>query len=68
MTSFSGVWGSAPNDAWIVGGNSGVTLLHWDGTAWSIAISPTLGLLEGVWGSGPDDVWAVGSGVILHHS
>ncbi len=62
----SGIWASAPNDAWAVGIGA---LLHWDGTSWSCT-NPSLDFsanLSDVWGSGPSDVWVVGSaGTILH--
>ncbi len=56
----SGIWASAPNDAWAVGIGA---LLHWDGTSWSCT-NPSLDFsanLSDVWGSGPSDVWVVGS-------
>ena len=62
----SAVWGSGPNDVWAVGSNQSVSYsglsLHWNGSAWSSAMSPTTRTewLYGVWGSGPNDVWAVG--------
>jgi hypothetical protein len=50
-------WGLAPDDLY---GVSGVTLLRWDGTAWSVvdfggAIAPTD--LLSVWGTSDDDLW-----------
>jgi hypothetical protein len=56
-----GLWGSAPNDIWAVGG----AILHYDGTSWSSASTPDGVILNRVWGSGPNDVWAVG-GALLH--
>jgi hypothetical protein len=76
-----GVWGSAKDDVWAVGGGSGFCnssysiIEHWDGKAWAFVPVPlTSGTLSGVWGSGPNDVWAVGAeggtldafGEILH--
>jgi hypothetical protein len=44
------------------------TILHYNGTSWSIAPSPVLTYFSAVWGSSPSDVWAVGvSGVIIHY-
>lgn len=67
--SLHDVWGSGPNDVWVVGGNNDTgegTILRWDGSAWTESSSPE-GRLWGVWGSSPDDVWAVGElGKILH--
>ncbi|HEY4393025.1 MAG TPA: hypothetical protein VGP64_03135 [Polyangia bacterium] len=50
-------WGFAPDDLYAV---SGVTLLRWDGAAWSAldfggAIAPTD--LQSVWGTSDDDLW-----------
>ena len=72
-----GVWGSAPNDVWAVGGSarlaSGVpTLLHYDGAAWTSVEVPPLTptgvrALFKVWGSSATDVYAVGQiGVAIH--
>jgi len=82
----NGVWGSGPNDVWAVGADvssfgptptPNFTILHWDGSTWSVSPLPTFDgtlyqpQLESVWGSGPSDVWAVGGsfaggGEILH--
>jgi hypothetical protein len=51
-----GIWGSGPNDTWAVGDGG---IVHWDGTAWSIAYTGT-GQLRSIWGSASNDVWAVG--------
>jgi hypothetical protein len=60
-----GVWGSGPNDVFIVGTIG--SILHWDGTCWGWMDSgTTLDLLD-VWGSAANDVYAVGkAGTILH--
>ena len=58
-----GIWGSAPNDFWVVG-NGGVAI-HWNGATWSQVDSNTSHTLNGVWGSGPNEVWAVGAAVVL---
>src|SRR5262249_9098653 len=55
-------WGSGKDDVWAVGqvGPSGPgTIVHWNGTAWSVAATPNAGV-SGVWGSAPNAVWAVG--------
>ncbi|MBI5489978.1 MAG: hypothetical protein HY905_21770 [Deltaproteobacteria bacterium] len=62
-----GVWGSAADDVWFVGGVG--VILHWDGTTMSAVPSGTAQSLYGVWGSSADDVWAVGDGgTILHRT
>jgi hypothetical protein len=72
-----GVWGSAPDDVWAVGGDardpeSEPVLLHWTGEApWAAVELPELDrdarALFKVWGTGSDHVFAVGSrGVILY--
>ena len=63
--SLYSVWGSGTNNVWAVGASG--TILHWDGSAWTSALSGTTNHLIGVWGSGASDVWAVAdSGAILH--
>ena len=62
----NGVWGSGPNDVYVVG-NSGTVLHSVDGIAWTPLTSGTSVALNAVWGSGPTDVYIVGgSGTILH--
>src|SRR5580658_2464913 len=69
------VWGSGPNDVWAVGfqitqGGLRYGIVHWNGLAWSTALTEqadaSAAVLESIWGSGPNDIWAVGSGIILH--
>lgn len=67
-----GIWGSAPNDVWVVGEAS--TALHFNGVAWSTKDIGTSANLHGVWGFSSNDVWAVGQtatspfeGVVLHY-
>jgi hypothetical protein len=63
----AGVSALSPSDAWAVGyAGSGNLALHWDGTAWTKAASPSPGrpgldLLSGVSALSPSDGWAVGS-------
>jgi hypothetical protein len=62
---------SGVNDAWAVGqrvaagGTPVATLIeHWNGTAWSVVNSPSIGVfpkLNGVSARAGNDVWAVGS-------
>ena len=60
------VWGSGPSDVFAVGDVG--TIVHYDGTGWSVMSSGTHRCLAGVWGSSASDVFVVGSyGTILHH-
>lgn len=61
----SAIWGSAPDDVWVVGERG--TIAHYDGESWSLKDSGIPERLHSVHGSGPTDVWAVGEeGAILH--
>ena len=63
--SLRGIWGSGPNDVWIVG--LGGDILHWNGSALSAVASGTTEPFNAIWGSGPNDIWAVGfNGTIVH--
>jgi hypothetical protein len=70
-TYFRDVWGSDPNDVFVVGGIEGFggtpgVILHYDGREWTQPVtvndSQPHNQLRGVWGFGSDDVYAVGSG------
>lgn len=71
-----GLWGSAPDDMWAVGGTEGgadgAFAWHLDGGAWAAAPGFPADLADHsalwkVWGSATDDAWMVGtSGVALH--
>lgn len=72
-----GVWGTASDDVWAVGGEvldseAVPHLLHYDGSDWEDVALPALdrpstGLLK-VWGTAADNIYAVGmGGVILHY-
>jgi hypothetical protein len=76
---FSAVWGSAPDDLWVLVSSVGdyptiSAPLHFDGKDWTaVSIQPRDGSIYGppqlvtLWGSGPSDVFAVGySGGIMH--
>lgn len=68
-----GVWGSAIDDAWAVGGDGIAeppTLLHWDGASWSTVALPALpreaNALFKVWGADAEHVYVAGdAGVLL---
>jgi hypothetical protein len=63
--SLHAVWAAGPTDAWAVGADG--TVVHWDGTTWSLSASSTAAYLDAVWGTSASDVWAVGaSGTIIH--
>ncbi len=69
-----GVWGSAVDDVWAVGGDAFTgppVLVHFEGDSWHSVDVPPLDreakALFKVWGTAADDVHAVGdAGVILH--
>jgi hypothetical protein len=59
---FGGVWGSGPSDVWI-GGDS---VIHWDGTAWSLATTGFDESVNAIWGTQSDDVWFAVGGSLRH--
>lgn len=73
-----GVWGSAPDDVWAVGGFAGRSGFAWRTDGVTVRDEPLplevprtpdgeVGALLKVWGRGPDDVWLVGGvGTVLH--
>jgi hypothetical protein len=72
-----GIWGSAPDDLWAVGGAgatpTGGFAWRFDGNQWTQAAGLPAALETGatlfkVWGRAANDVWIVGSdGVLVHH-
>lgn len=69
MGALSGVWGTGPDDVWIVGGDATTgEVHHFDGQSWSAPPLPEgTGLLVWSYGFGPDDVFAVGvDGTAIH--
>ncbi len=66
--ALSSVWGSGPDDVFIVGGQPDqAEIYHFDGTAWRAMRVPRVPLLVWVYGFGPDDVYAVGlEGAAVH--
>lgn len=59
--ALSGVWGSGPDDVFVVGGTfDQAQIVHYDGTSWSDMDAPDLPLLAWVYGWGPDQVISVG--------
>jgi hypothetical protein len=67
--SLSGVWGSGPNDVFVVGGSAaGAEVYHYDGSDWSPMTTPAMPLLVWVYGFGPNDVYTVGTqGAMAHY-
>lgn len=67
--SLSGVWGSGPDDVFIVGGDEAQgEIYHYDGSDWTPMELPTTPLVVWSYGFGPDDVYAVGlDGSALHY-
>ena len=65
---FEAVWGSGPDDVWLVGEKDYAGFIaHWDGETWTAVPNPTDWFLFAVGGTGPDDVWAGGNyGRVLH--
>jgi hypothetical protein len=54
----SGVWGTSPDDLWVVGH----MVLHWDGSAWTKVNIETGSSLADIGGVNGRNVWAVGVG------
>ena len=61
------IWGTSDNDIFAVGDGlaapNGSTILHYDGTTWSIMSHPRddkIVRLHGVWGSASNNFFAVG--------
>ncbi len=67
--NFFDVWGTSHRDVYLVGEKG--TVVHWDGTEWSIQQTPTTSDLRGVWGfEKPDagtELYAVGNGGTVIH-
>ena len=60
----SATWGSSASDVWAVGGAG--TIIHYDGSKWSMVRSPTNNALYAIWGSSANNVFAVGDrGTVL---
>jgi hypothetical protein len=65
-----GVWGANTSDVFSVG--FGGTILHFNGAAWSLQVSPAAGLvtLTDVWGSSGSNVWVTMAAAdsLLHYN
>jgi hypothetical protein len=64
--TISSMCGRSPSDVWLAGG--GGTLMHWDGTAWSLVPTGTSYDLKDVWCSPGGSIWVVGDWSVLRLS
>ena len=60
-----GLWGSAPDDVYGVGGNG--IILHYDGNALTPMASGTSLNLRGVWGASKSAIFAAGGNAVLRY-
>lgn len=67
--ALSAVWGSGPNNVFVVGGRTSQgEIYHYDGAKWRAMDVPAVSLLVWVYGFGPNDVYAVGlGGGVVHY-
>lgn len=67
--SLSSVWGTGPQDVFVVGGGADGVVYHYDGQQWAPMTVPQVPLLVWVYGFSPSDVYAVGvGGGALHYN
>lgn len=64
--SLNSIWGTGPDDVWIVG--SPDTVLHWDGKSVAPAKLDTKQSIFGIWGSSNADLWAFSTSHSMWHS
>lgn len=59
----------SPTNGWAVGGKDGEygTILHWDGTSWSVDQEIGTRVLLGIHMRSSTDGWAVGKGGVIYH-
>lgn len=63
-TSYYAVWGTAPDNAWVVGASG--TVIHWNGSSWSQVAGNTAATLFGAGGDAANHLFFVGdSGTVL---
>ena len=63
-----GVWGSAPDDVYAVGGDFwGGDIIHYDGEHWTLVDSGIQSQLIDIWGTSAKDIYAVGFGYRIFH-
>jgi hypothetical protein len=66
MLGANGIWGSGPDDVWIVYGGNDI-VFRWDGTNLLQVETGVRQPYFDVFGFGPNDVWLVGSDRIVHY-
>jgi len=66
--ALSSVWGTGPDNVFVVGGTFGQgEVYHYDGSVWRGMVVPAVQMLVWVFGFAPDDVYAVGvGGGVIH--
>jgi hypothetical protein len=64
--TFTGVWGSGPEDVWVTSERGGESLFHWDGQAWS-SVSLPFSALYGISGRSASDILVVGEEGAAHY-
>jgi hypothetical protein len=70
MGAMSGVWGTGPDDVFVVGGSDGKgEVHHFDGSGWTpMTVPAEADLVVWAYGFAPDDVFAVGvKGTAMHY-
>ncbi len=74
--SAAGIWGSGPNDIYVIGnlpnqpGPSNGRIYHFDGTPWQqVTVIGPIPNVNSIWGTGPQDVWVtLSNGQLLHYA
>jgi len=64
--TFTGVWGTGPEDVWVTSERSGEALFHWNGRAWSSVRLP-FSALYGISGKSSSDILVVGEEGAAHY-
>jgi hypothetical protein len=65
--TWHGVYGSGPNEVWVVGSKGALT--HFDGTRWTSSQAPGVSDLYAVWVAPSGEAWACGqNGTVYHYT
>ena len=64
LPTSEGIWGSGPNQIFVVGGTS---VWRYDGAAWTASTLPSPSAARAVWGRAANDVYIVGGGGMAFH-